>query len=149
MPWRYRYGVALSGRGMRVILQRVSMARVARSWADLRQIGPGLLVLAGFSADEAEADLDWMAQKIVRLRLRRRRRDEPRYAAGRRADSRRLPIHAVRVDEEGQSSVGGRAARGECRNRCSTHFVGKLATGIRRPVPTGVFSAICTGSPDQ
>jgi D-tyrosyl-tRNA(Tyr) deacylase len=33
------------------------------------KIGPGLLVLAGFEASDADSDLAWMAAKLIRLRI--------------------------------------------------------------------------------
>lgn len=54
---------------MRVVVQRAASASVTVGGSVVSSIGPGLLVLAGFEADDGEADLDWMAGKIVRLRL--------------------------------------------------------------------------------
>ena len=54
---------------MRVVVQRVKAADVAVDHEITGKIGPGLLVLAGFEADDGAADLDWMAGKLVRLRL--------------------------------------------------------------------------------
>jgi D-aminoacyl-tRNA deacylase len=54
---------------MRVVLQRVSSASV---WVDDRvtgEIGPGLLLLAGFREGDNEATLRWMAEKVLGLRL--------------------------------------------------------------------------------
>lgn len=53
---------------MRVVVQRVREAAVAVDSKISGKIG-GLLVLAGFEAADGEADLIWMAGKIVRLRL--------------------------------------------------------------------------------
>lgn len=54
---------------MKAVVQRVSEARVAVAREVTGVIGPGLLVLAGFEAADTEADLDWMAGKIVRARI--------------------------------------------------------------------------------
>ena len=54
---------------MRVVIQRVREARVTVAGEVSGCIGHGLLVLAGFSAEESDADLDWTVQKIVRLRI--------------------------------------------------------------------------------
>ena len=54
---------------MRIVLQRVKEASVMVDDEISGKIGPGLLVLAGFEEGDAEADLDWMAGKIVRLRI--------------------------------------------------------------------------------
>jgi D-Tyr-tRNAtyr deacylase len=54
---------------MRVIVQRVSEAAVSVGGTLSGRIGPGLLVLAGFEDDDRDGDLDWMAQKLLRLRI--------------------------------------------------------------------------------
>lgn len=54
---------------MRVIIQRVSSAHVAVAGETITSIGPGLLLLVGFTAADEVADLAWMAGKVARLRL--------------------------------------------------------------------------------
>ena len=54
---------------MRVVLQRVSQAKVTIGSRITGQIGPGFLVLAGFAPTDTEAQLAWMAEKILGLRV--------------------------------------------------------------------------------
>ena len=54
---------------MRAVLQRVTEARVSVKPDYQRAIGPGLLVLLGVEADDNEADIEWLAQKIIQLRI--------------------------------------------------------------------------------
>jgi D-aminoacyl-tRNA deacylase len=54
---------------MRVVLQRVSRAHVRIGDRIAGQIGTGLLVLAGFAPTDTEAQLLWMAEKILGLRV--------------------------------------------------------------------------------
>ena len=54
---------------MRVVLQRVSRAEVRIDGKRVAGIGVGFLVLAGFAPADTEAALDWMAEKILGLRL--------------------------------------------------------------------------------
>ena len=54
---------------MRVVLQRVSRARVTVEGRVTGEIGVGLLLLVGFTEGDDEAGLDWMADKIVGLRV--------------------------------------------------------------------------------
>jgi len=54
---------------MRVVLQRVSQAKVKIGTRIAGQIGPGFLVLAGFAPSDTDASLEWMAEKIIGLRL--------------------------------------------------------------------------------
>lgn len=54
---------------MRAVVQRVSEASVAVEGAVVGKIGPGLLVLLGVSTSDAEADADYLAEKIAGLRI--------------------------------------------------------------------------------
>ena len=56
-------------RAMRAILQRVTSASVTVENEVIASIGRGLLILAGKEAADAEEDADWLAKKIVQLRL--------------------------------------------------------------------------------
>jgi len=54
---------------MRVIVQRVTEAAVTVDGKITGQIGTGMLVLAGFEETDQQADLDWMTQKLIKLRI--------------------------------------------------------------------------------
>ena len=54
---------------MRVVLQRVSFARVTIDGRVTGQIGRGLLILQGIEASDTAADGEWLAQKITKLRI--------------------------------------------------------------------------------
>jgi D-aminoacyl-tRNA deacylase len=54
---------------MRVVLQRVSQASVTVEGGVTGRIGPGLLLLVGFTSGDSEADLVWMAEKLLDLRV--------------------------------------------------------------------------------
>ena len=54
---------------MRVVVQRVSRAEVRIDGHVKGSIGPGLLLLVGFKADDSDAILSWMAEKIIGLRI--------------------------------------------------------------------------------
>lgn len=54
---------------MRVLVQRVSEASVSVEGRRVAAIGPGLLVLCGVAADDDDGDCDWLARKIVALRI--------------------------------------------------------------------------------
>ncbi|MBC6610741.1 D-tyrosyl-tRNA(Tyr) deacylase [Hymenobacter sp. BT507] len=54
---------------MRVVVQRVREARVTVEGRLTGEIGPGLLVLAGFAPTDSAATLDWVARKLVQLRI--------------------------------------------------------------------------------
>jgi len=54
---------------MKLIIQRVSEASVQIDSKIKGAIGTGLLLLAGFAADDKEEDMDWLAKKTVQLRI--------------------------------------------------------------------------------
>jgi D-tyrosyl-tRNA(Tyr) deacylase len=54
---------------MRTIIQRVSQAQVKIDGKLLSEIGNGLLVLLGIEDADSDEDLNWLAQKIVNLRV--------------------------------------------------------------------------------
>ncbi|MCC3152640.1 D-aminoacyl-tRNA deacylase [Hymenobacter sp. BT770] len=54
---------------MRLVIQRVSEAQVTVEGQITGQIGPGLMVLAGFAPTDNTASLTWMCRKLVQLRI--------------------------------------------------------------------------------
>ncbi|HKJ02314.1 MAG TPA: D-aminoacyl-tRNA deacylase [Longimicrobiales bacterium] len=54
---------------MRVVLQRVSRARVTVEGRLVGEIGAGLLLLVGFRAGDGEDQIVWMADKLLGLRI--------------------------------------------------------------------------------
>ncbi len=54
---------------MRVVIQRVGEAEVKVDGETIGKIGSGLLVLAGFEANDNQKDLEWMSGKICKLRI--------------------------------------------------------------------------------
>jgi D-tyrosyl-tRNA(Tyr) deacylase len=54
---------------MRVIIQRVSEARVEIEGRVNGAIGAGLMVLLGITHDDTEEDIQWMVKKLLQLRI--------------------------------------------------------------------------------
>ena len=54
---------------MRLLVQRVREASVVVDGATIARIGVGLLVLVGIAADDTPEDRDWLARKLVELRI--------------------------------------------------------------------------------
>jgi D-aminoacyl-tRNA deacylase len=54
---------------MRAVIQRVSSASVEIHGREGARIGAGLLVLAGIEEADSNEDVEWLAGKIVRLRV--------------------------------------------------------------------------------
>lgn len=54
---------------MRVVVQRVSSAAVVVEGTTVGSIGTGLLLLCGIHGSDGPAELKWMADKVVNLRI--------------------------------------------------------------------------------
>jgi D-tyrosyl-tRNA(Tyr) deacylase len=54
---------------MRALIQRVSSASVAVDGEIVGEIGPGLLVLVCAMAGDTDAEAEWLARKVVNLRI--------------------------------------------------------------------------------
>lgn len=54
---------------MRVVVQKVSEAKVTVKGKLVSSIGKGLLVLLGIEDADVEDDIDWLVKKIVQLRI--------------------------------------------------------------------------------
>lgn len=128
---------------MRVIVQRVKQAAVTVDGKITGQIGTGLLVLAGFEEADQASDLDWMAQKLVKLRIFP---DEQGImncsvieAGGEVLAVSQFTLYAS--TKKGNRPSWGRAARGDVSQPLFEQFVQKLSITLGKPVPTGVFGA--------
>lgn len=128
---------------MRVVIQRVKEASVTVNRKICGKIESGLLVLAGFEESDAAADLDWMAGKIVRLRLFG---DENGVmnrsvveAGGAILAVSQFTLYAS--VKKGNRPSWSRAARGDVSQPLFEQFVARLSAELGKPVPTGVFGA--------
>ena len=54
---------------MRLVIQRVSHASVTIESVLKSKIGKGLLILVGIEDADTDADINWLAQKVVNLRI--------------------------------------------------------------------------------
>jgi D-tyrosyl-tRNA(Tyr) deacylase len=128
---------------MRVVVQRVRQAGVSVEGEEVARIGAGLLVLAGFEEADAAADVDWMAQKLVKLRV---------FPDGQGVMNRSVAdvggdILAVSQftlyasTRKGNRPSWGRAAPGGISQPLFESFVDRLSMALGKPVPTGVFGA--------
>lgn len=128
---------------MRVIVQRVKEAAVTVDGKIAGQIGKGLLVLAGFEEADQLDDLEWMAQKLVKLRtfpddqgvMNRSVMD----ANGEILAVSQFTLYAS--TKKGNRPSWGRAARGDVSQPLFDQFVQKLSAALGKPIPTGVFGA--------
>ena len=54
---------------MKVVIQRVTRASVTIGQQLFSSIGKGILVLVGIQSDDTDEDINWLASKIVNLRI--------------------------------------------------------------------------------
>ena len=128
---------------MRVVLQRVSVAKVEVGGRTVGAIGRGLLVLAGAAPDDTDDDRDWLARKIVQLRVF----DDDagvmnrsvREAGGEILAVSQFTLYAS--TRKGNRPSWSGAAPPEVARTMFDAFVAALARELGAPVPTGEFGA--------
>jgi len=128
---------------VRALIQRVREARVEVDERVTGAIGPGLLVLAGVAADDTDDDRDWLARKIVALRIfgdnagvmNRSVRD----AGGAILAVSQFTLFAS--TRKGARPSWSGAAPPELARPRFDDFVASLARELGQPVPTGEFGA--------
>jgi D-tyrosyl-tRNA(Tyr) deacylase len=128
---------------MRVVIQRVSSASVTIAGRVAGQIERGLLVLVGIEPADTAADGEWLAQKIVKLRIFDDPEGTMHFSV---ADIRggillisQFTLHASTQKGTRPSYQG--AARPEDARPLYEQFIAQLAATLGRPVQTGEFGA--------
>jgi len=130
---------------MRVVVQRVSEAAVSVNGQLVGRIGPGpgLLVLAGFEEADRAADLEWVARKLIRLRIFPDEKGVMNLSvadvAGQILAVSQFTLFASL--NKGNRPSWGRAAHGETSQPLFDSFVEILTSALGRPVQTGAFGA--------
>jgi len=129
---------------MRAVIQRVRQARVTVGDRVTGEIGPGLLVLAGVAEGDTADDRDWMARKIVQMRIF----DDAAGVMNRSVREAGGDILAVSQftlyasTRKGNRPSYSAAARPEIARPAFDALVADLAAQLGRPVPTGEFGAM-------
>lgn len=128
---------------MRVVIQRVSEANVAVDGKIVGKIGHGLLVFAGFEEADSESDLQWMAGKLVRMRIFSDADDVMNLSIAESGGAilavSQFTLYAS--VKKGNRPSWSHAARGPVSQPLFERFVDLLAVALGRPVATGVFGA--------
>lgn len=128
---------------MRVVVQRVASARVEVGGEVVGAIGSGLLVLAGFEANDTDSDLAWMSAKLTKLRI---------FADAAGTMNRSVldvggEILAVSQftlfasTRKGNRPSWSRAAPPEIAEPLFQRFVDQMENALGRRIRTGVFGA--------
>jgi hypothetical protein len=128
---------------MRILIQRVKSASVTIGGQLRSQIGAGLLVLLGVGADDTDEDVEYLAGKLVRLRIF----DDAQGVMN--LDVRQVGGQVLVVSQftllastrKGNRPSYFRAAGEAFAQPMYERFVAALAAASGRPVRTGEFGA--------
>ncbi|MFN4272679.1 MAG: D-aminoacyl-tRNA deacylase [Aliihoeflea sp.] len=126
---------------MRALVQRVVEARVIVADKVVGQIGPGLLVLVCAMRGDTEAEAEWMAAKVAKLRVFSDTQDRMNLSL---ADTGGAALvvsqFTLAAETRGNRPGFSLAAAPEEGKRLYEHFAASLRErGI--PVETGIFGA--------
>ncbi len=128
---------------MRALIQRVTEAGVRVDGRIVGAIGPGLLVLAGVANGDGPEDREWLARKIVALRIFQ----DAAGVMNRSVQDVGGEILAVSQftlfasTRKGNRPSWSAAAPPELAQPAFDAFVATLAAALGRPIATGVFGA--------
>lgn len=128
---------------MRVLVQRVTEARVRVDGEVVGEIGPGLLVLLGIHAQDGRPELEWMVQKLAQLRIFEDAEGKMNLSL---LDTGKRALVVSQFTLYGDARRGNRpsyieAARPEHAEPLYLAFAEALAEKLGKPVPTGRFGA--------
>jgi D-tyrosyl-tRNA(Tyr) deacylase len=128
---------------MRVVIQRVSEASVKVDGNIIGNIAEGLMILAGFEAEDSQKDLEWMSGKITKLRIFN---DENgvmnisvKDAGGDILLVSQFTLHADAQKGNRPSYI--KAARPEIAIPLYEKFIKQLEIDLGKPIQTGMFGA--------
>jgi D-tyrosyl-tRNA(Tyr) deacylase len=128
---------------MRVLIQRVSEASVSVSGNVIARIGAGLLLLVGLRADDGPEDFEWIAKRVVNLRVF----DDAAGVMNRSVLDTGGELLAVSQftlfasTQKGNRPSYSNAAPAAIAGPLFGSFVERLSSVRGRAVPTGVFGA--------
>jgi D-tyrosyl-tRNA(Tyr) deacylase len=128
---------------MRVVVQRVRHASVTIVLQQVAAIEQGLLILVGIEEHDSTEDADWLAAKIVAMRLfsdaEGKMNLDVQQINGEALVVSQFTLHASTKKGNRPSFI--KAARPEQAIPLYTYFVKQLSERLGKPVPTGQFGA--------
>lgn len=128
---------------MRIVIQRVAHASVTIAQEQKASIRKGFLVLVGVETSDTRADADWLAKKVINLRVF----DDEKGVMNRSIIEVGGEILAVSQFtlfasyKKGNRPSWLRAAKHEISVPLYEYFCRQLSAGLGRPVGTGTFGA--------
>jgi len=129
---------------MRTVLQRVSSASVTIDGRVAGRIDRGLLVFVGIEGADTAADGEWLAQKIVKLRIFADEAGQMNKSVGDIAGGilliSQFTLHAS--TQKGTRPSFNAAAKPEHARPLYEQFIAQLTAALGRPIATGEFGAM-------
>jgi D-aminoacyl-tRNA deacylase len=129
---------------LRVVLQRVKNASVTVGGERVSEIGAGLLLLVGVAVNDAEAQADWLAEKISGLRIFNDGEGKMNLSV-RDVEGEVLAVSQFTLladTRKGKRPSFVHAAPPEEAERLFDYFCERLREAGAAPVKTGVFGAM-------
>jgi D-tyrosyl-tRNA(Tyr) deacylase len=128
---------------MRIVVQRVSRASVEVEQQVTGSIGSGLMVLVGIEEADGQEDVDWIAAKIVNLRIfpddQGVMNKSCLESGGDILLVSQFTLHALTKKGNRPSYI--RAARPEVAIPLYEQLIQTLANLLGKPIATGIFGA--------
>jgi D-tyrosyl-tRNA(Tyr) deacylase len=128
---------------MRVVIQRVTFAKVEVDKKVVGEIENGMMILVGFENEDTNEDLTWMAGKITSLRIFD---DEQGVmnksiidAGGDILCISQFTLHALTKKGNRPSYI--KAAKGEVAEPLYHEFCNKLKNNLNKEIKKGIFGA--------
>lgn len=129
---------------MRAVVQRVSRASVTINKILKAETGPGLLVLVGIEEQDGNEDAEWLANKIVQLRIFNDQNEVMNLSVLETKGSimviSQFTLHAK--TKKGNRPSYNKAARPEIAIPIYESFVRKISALTGRDTATGEFGAM-------
>ncbi len=128
---------------MRVVIQRVSWASVKVDGIKRGEVGPGLLVLLGIEDADTDEDVQWLAAKILNLRIFNDYEGVMNLSvkdiSGEILLVSQFTLHAATKKGNRPSYI--RASKPDIAVPLYEKTIAALEEELRRPIQTGVFGA--------
>lgn len=128
---------------MRVVIQRVTFAKVEVEKKVVGEIEKGMMILVGFENEDTNEDLTWMANKITALRIFD---DESGVMNKSIIDAdgdilciSQFTLHALTKKGNRPSYI--KAAKGEIAEPLYQDFCNKLKNNLNKEIQKGIFGA--------
>ncbi len=128
---------------MRVVIQRVTFAKVEVEKKVVGEIENGMMILVGFENEDNNEDLTWMANKITSLRIFD---DEQGVMNKNIMDAGGDILCISQFTLHAQTKKGNRpsyikAAKGEVAQPLYDEFCNKLKNNLNKEIKKGIFGA--------